>query len=92
MDFNEKRWGMMFAKVNGSKIYFDVEGAELVPEGDSWRKKPVCFVIHGGPGGEHIGFKPFLTQLSAALQISGRRPSRLDHSCRGIDSHRRKDS
>ncbi|MGW6664348.1 MULTISPECIES: alpha/beta fold hydrolase [Peribacillus] len=59
----------MFAKINGIKIYFDVEGAELVPEGDSWRKKPVCFVIHGGPGGEHIGFKPFLTPLSESMQL-----------------------
>ncbi|MFF2853406.1 MULTISPECIES: alpha/beta fold hydrolase [unclassified Peribacillus] len=59
----------MFAKVNGTRIYFDVEGAELVPEGNSWRKKPVCFVIHGGPGGEHIGFKPFLTPLSASMQL-----------------------
>ncbi|WP_103110513.1 alpha/beta fold hydrolase [Brevibacillus reuszeri] len=59
----------MFAKVNGTKLYFDVEGAELVPDNGTWKKKPVCFVVHGGPGGEHIGFKPFLTPLSEHMQL-----------------------
>ncbi|MFF5399328.1 alpha/beta fold hydrolase [Peribacillus butanolivorans] len=59
----------MFAKVNGTHLYFDVEGAELVPDGSTWRKKPTCFVVHGGPGGEHIGFKPFLTPLSESIQL-----------------------
>ncbi|MFB7640550.1 hypothetical protein [Peribacillus butanolivorans] len=60
----------MFAKVNGTHLYFDVEGAKLVPDGSSWRKKPTCFVVHGGPGGEHIGFKPFLTPLSESMQLN----------------------
>lgn len=59
----------MFARVNGTQIYFDVEGAELVPDNGTWKKKPVCFVVHGGPGGEHIGFKPFLAPLSEYMQL-----------------------
>lgn len=41
----------MYAQVNGIKLFFDVEGAGFVPEGPIMRGKPVCFVLHGGPGG-----------------------------------------
>ncbi|MDF1996704.1 hypothetical protein [Peribacillus frigoritolerans] len=43
----------------------------------SWRKESVCFVIYGGPGGEHIGFKPFLTPFSAALLLIATSPKRF---------------
>ncbi|WP_312117592.1 alpha/beta fold hydrolase [Brevibacillus reuszeri] len=59
----------MLAKINGTKLYFDVQGAELVPVNGTWKKKPVCFVVHGGPGGEHTGFKPFLSPLSEQMQL-----------------------
>lgn len=45
--------------------------------GDSWRKESVCVVIHGGPGGGHIEFKPFLTPVSAALLLIATSPKRF---------------
>src|SRR3954454_21403766 len=59
----------MHASVRGTRIYFDVEGAGLVPDGASMRQKPEAMVIHGGPGGDHSGFKPALSPLSETMQL-----------------------
>jgi proline iminopeptidase len=59
----------MFAAVRGTRIYFDVEGMGLVPDGPAMRERPVAMVIHGGPGGDHSGFKPWFTPLAARLQL-----------------------
>src|SRR5947209_2177720 len=59
----------MYASVRGTRIYFDVEGAGLVPDGASMRQKPEAMVIHGGPGGDHSGFKPALSPLSETMQL-----------------------
>jgi proline iminopeptidase len=59
----------MRAKVRGTEIYFDVEGMGLVPDGNRMREQPVAFVIHGGPGGDHSGFKPGMSPLAAKMQL-----------------------
>ncbi|HET7883392.1 MAG TPA: alpha/beta fold hydrolase [Acetobacteraceae bacterium] len=59
----------MFASVRGTRIYFDVEGLGLVPDGTTMRERPVAMVIHGGPGGDHSGFKPGYTALAARMQL-----------------------
>jgi proline iminopeptidase len=59
----------MRARLRGTEIYFDVEGMGLVPDGDMMRERPVALVIHGGPGGDHTGFKPAFTPLSAQMQL-----------------------
>ncbi len=59
----------MRAKIRDTEIYFDVEGMGLVPDGNRMREKPVAFIIHGGPGGDHSGFKPSLTPLAARMQL-----------------------
>ncbi|RNB87138.1 alpha/beta fold hydrolase [Brevibacillus fluminis] len=59
----------MYAKINNTKIYFDVEGVGSVPDGPIMRQKPVCFVLHGGPGSNHTGYKPHLTPLSEHMQL-----------------------
>ena len=59
----------MRAAVLGTEIYFDIEGAGLVPDGAAMREKRAALVIHGGPGGDHSGFKPSFTPLSEALQL-----------------------
>src|SRR5262245_62725736 len=38
--------------VNGVRLFFDVEGARLVPSGPSIREKPTLLLLHGGPGGK----------------------------------------
>jgi proline iminopeptidase len=59
----------MYAPVRGTRLYFDVEGAGLVPDGPIMREKPAAFIIHGGPGGEHSGFKPVMSPLAETAQL-----------------------
>jgi len=59
----------MYAAVRGTRIYFDVEGAGLVPDGAAMRERPVAMVIHGGPGGDHSGFKPSFSPLAERMQL-----------------------
>lgn len=59
----------MRARIRDTEIYFDVEGAGLVPDGKRMREKPVAFVIHGGPGGDHSGFKPGMSPLAEKMQL-----------------------
>jgi proline iminopeptidase len=59
----------MRAKLRDTEIYFDVEGMGLVPDGRIMREKPVAFVIHGGPGGDHSSFKPVMSPLAERMQL-----------------------
>ena len=59
----------MFAPIRGTTLYFDIEGAGLVPDGPVMREKPVAFIIHGGPGGDHSGFKPVMSPLAETAQL-----------------------
>jgi proline iminopeptidase len=59
----------MFAAVRGTRLYFDIDGAGLVPDGGTLRQRPVAMVIHGGPGGDHSGFKPSMAPLTERMQL-----------------------
>ena len=55
--------------VNGTSLYFDVEGLGLVPDGPTMRAKPTLILLHGGPGFDHSAFKPDFSRLADAAQI-----------------------
>ncbi|SDB74115.1 alpha/beta fold hydrolase [Belnapia rosea] len=59
----------MRARIRDTELYFDVEGLRLVPDGPQMRERPTAFAIHGGPGGDHTGFKPGYTALTDAMQV-----------------------
>jgi len=59
----------MRALIRGTEIYFDIEGSALVPDGPAMRERPVAFVIHGGPGGDHSSFKPAFSPLALRMQL-----------------------
>jgi proline iminopeptidase len=59
----------MFAHVNGIDLFFDIEGSGWVPEGTTYREKPVMFVLHGGPGCDHTYFRPWLHPLAEQAQL-----------------------
>ena len=59
----------MRAAIRDTEIFFDIEGCGLVPDGPVMRERPVAFAIHGGPGGDHSGFKPGYTALTSAMQV-----------------------
>jgi proline iminopeptidase len=59
----------MFVNVNGARLYFDVEGAGLVPDGPRMRAKPTLVLLHGGPGFDHSMYKPAFSGLADIAQI-----------------------
>jgi proline iminopeptidase len=59
----------MFATVNGTNLFFDIEGSLLELRGTEVKPRPVCFVLHGGPGLDHTGFRPWLSPLADLVQL-----------------------
>ena len=55
--------------VNGVRLFFDVEGAGLVPDGPAMREKPTLVLLHGGPGMDHSSYKPRFSQLADVVQV-----------------------
>ena len=53
----------------GVRLYVDVEGAGLVPDGPVMREKPTLILLHGGPGFDHSSFKPIFGQLADIAQV-----------------------
>ncbi len=59
----------MRIQVGDVRLFFDVEGAKLVPDGPSMRERPTLIVLHGGPGFDHSSFKPHFSELVDVAQI-----------------------
>lgn len=59
----------MYVIVNGARLYFDVEGAALVPDGPRMREKPTLLLLHGGPGFDHTMYKPAFSALTDIAQV-----------------------
>lgn len=59
----------MKAKIRNTEIYFDVAGMQIVPTKDELVERPVLFLIHGGPGGNHIHFKYDSIKLQNYAQL-----------------------
>jgi pimeloyl-ACP methyl ester carboxylesterase len=59
----------MHVLVNGVRLYFDVEGAGLVPDGATMRPKPTLLLLHGGPGFDHSIYKPAFSALADVAQV-----------------------
>jgi proline iminopeptidase len=68
----------MHVLVNGVRLFFDVEGAGLVPDGPVMREKPTLILLHGGPGFDHSIFKPAYSSLADIAQVIY-----LDHRANG---------
>jgi proline iminopeptidase len=59
----------MYAKVRDTELFFDIEGAGLVPEGSRMRERPTAFLVHGGPGVDHSGLKARYGKLAEKMQL-----------------------
>ncbi|MHB8465187.1 MAG: alpha/beta fold hydrolase [Acidimicrobiales bacterium] len=55
--------------VNGTTLFFDIEGAKLVADGPKMRERPTVVLLHGGPGFDHSGFKPAYSALTDTAQL-----------------------
>ena len=59
----------MHVLVNGVRLFFDVEGTKLVPDGPVMREKPTLLMLHGGPGSDHSIYRPAYSALADIAQI-----------------------
>jgi pimeloyl-ACP methyl ester carboxylesterase len=56
--------------VNGTRLWFDVNGPALIPDGASMRERPTVVLLHGGPGSyDHSYFKPWFARLARNAQV-----------------------
>ena len=72
----------MRVQVGDIKLWFDVEGSGLVPDGAAMRERPTLLLLHGGPGFDHSLFKPAYGQLVDSAQVVY-----LDHRANGRSDH-----
>lgn len=68
----------MRVQVGDGRLFFDVEGAKLIPDGPKMRERPTLLLLHGGPGFDHSTFKPDLSPLAEVAQVIY-----LDHRSNG---------
>src|SRR6266540_1959536 len=56
--------------VNGTRLWFGVDGPALVPDGSEMRQLPTVVLVHGGPGVyDHSYFKPDFARLAQHAQV-----------------------
>jgi pimeloyl-ACP methyl ester carboxylesterase len=70
--------------VGDTRLFFDVDGAGLVPAGAAMRERPVVVLIHTGPGADHSLYKdhvgPALTDIAQVVYVDVRGAGRSDFS------------
>jgi len=59
----------MRVQVGDIRLFFDIEGAKLVPEGPVMRERPTVILLHGGPGLDHTEFWPFGSTIADIAQV-----------------------
>jgi pimeloyl-ACP methyl ester carboxylesterase len=60
----------MRLEVNGTRLWFDVDGPTLVPAGSEMRQRPTVVLVHGGPGvWDHSYFKPDFAPRAKHAQV-----------------------
>ena len=60
---------MRVALRDGTRIFFEVIGTKLVPDGPTMRERPTLLLLHGGPGFDHSGLAHTLAPLSDVAQL-----------------------
>lgn len=64
-------------------LFFDVDGAKLVPDGPRMHERPTLILLHGGPGFDHSHLKPafsVLTEVAQLVYVDHRGQGRSDRS------------
>ena len=59
----------MYVNVNVIRLFFDVEGAGLVPDGPRMHQRSTVVLLHGGPGADHSHYRPQMTPLCDVAQL-----------------------
>src|SRR5205807_6780779 len=61
--------GAVRIRVGDCKLFFDVDGAKLRPDGPKMREMPTLVLLHGGPGFDHSLYKPAFSCLTDVAQV-----------------------
>ena len=59
----------MRIQIDDVKLFFDVEGSKLRPNGQAMQQMPTLLLLHGGPGFDHSGFKPAFSEMAKIAQV-----------------------
>jgi len=59
----------VLVSVGDVRLFVDVDGAKLVPDGMSMRERPTVVLVHGGPGFDHTPFKAHYSPLTEIAQV-----------------------
>ena len=59
----------MLVSVGDVRLFVDVDGAKLVPDGMVMRERPTIILLHGGPGFDHTPFKELYAPLTSVAQL-----------------------
>jgi len=70
--------------VDDVELFFDVEGAQLVPTEYGWDERPTVVLLHAGPGGDHSLYKdtvgPPLARVAQVVYVDQRGDGRSGRS------------
>jgi pimeloyl-ACP methyl ester carboxylesterase len=73
-------------EVGDTRLFFDVDGAGLVPQGPSMHERPTVVLLHTGPGADHSLYKdhvgPVLADVAQVVYLDVRGAGRSDFSSR----------
>ena len=74
----------MRVQVGETRLYFDVEGVQLAPDGPWMRERPTVVLLHTGPGADHSPYKdhvgPVLARDAQVIYLDMRGSGRSDWS------------
>ena len=59
----------MHIDVNGVRLFFDVVGPRLRPDGDRMVERPTLIALHGGPGFDHASLRPYFDRFADTHQV-----------------------
>jgi proline iminopeptidase len=59
----------MFVEIDGARIFFDVVGPKLEPDGSAMAERPTLLVLHGGPGFDHSLMRPWFDRFADTHQV-----------------------
>jgi len=74
----------VLVSIGDTRLFVDVDGAGLVPDGSAMRERPTLIMLHGGPGFDHTPFKQRvfapLTEVAQVVYYDHRGNGRSDRS------------
>jgi pimeloyl-ACP methyl ester carboxylesterase len=59
----------VYVKLADVRLFFDVDGSQLVADGPVMRTRPTLVCLHGGPGIDHSALRPAFAPLASVAQV-----------------------